>query len=63
MGECRQWQNLCRGIKLFKGIVSRDWGGLLMVSVKRYKVLDMPAWYLFSILMSPSYVKFNICML
>jgi hypothetical protein len=29
----------------FKGIpvVSRDWGGLLMISMKRYKVVDMPA--------------------
>jgi hypothetical protein len=45
----------------FKGRVSRDKGGLQMVSVARYIVLDIPALYLFSILMSPSYAKFNIC--
>jgi hypothetical protein len=43
---------------VFKGIVSRDWGGLLMGSVDRYLVLDVPATYLFIILMSSSYVKF-----
>jgi hypothetical protein len=30
-----------------KGKVSRDWGGELMVSVDRNKVVDMPATYLF----------------
>jgi hypothetical protein len=46
-----------------KGIVSRDWGDLLMVSVDRQKVPDIPATYLFLILMLSSYVKFNICVL
>jgi hypothetical protein len=26
---------------IFKGIVSRDWGGLLMLSVDRYSILDI----------------------
>jgi hypothetical protein len=47
----------------FKGIVSRDWGGLLMVLVDRYIVLDVPATYLVLIVRSSSYVKSNICML
>jgi hypothetical protein len=47
----------------FKGIVSRDWEGLLMGSVDRYLVLDVLATYLFLILMSTSYVKFYICLL
>jgi hypothetical protein len=34
-----------------------------MVSADRFKVLDMAAKYLFFILMSSSYEKFNICML
>jgi hypothetical protein len=52
-------------IDRIKGIVSRVWGGLLIVSVDRYEVLDVPvpAKYLFLILMSSSYVKFYICML
>jgi hypothetical protein len=46
-----------------KGIVSRDRGGLLLGSVHRYLVLDVPATYLFLILISSSYVKFYICLL
>jgi hypothetical protein len=34
-----------------------------MGSVDRYLVLDVPATYLFFILMSCSYVKFYICLL
>jgi hypothetical protein len=32
---------------LLKGIVSWDWGGLLMVSVDRYNILDIARKYLF----------------
>jgi hypothetical protein len=35
-----------------KGIVSRDWGGLLLAPVDKYKVLDITATYLFLISMS-----------
>jgi hypothetical protein len=44
--------------------VSRDWGGLLLISVEICKVHYIPATYLFVfILMSSSHVKFNIYML
>jgi hypothetical protein len=35
--------------KRLKGTVSQDWGGLLMVSMGRKKVIDFPATYLFLI--------------
>jgi hypothetical protein len=38
--------------KIVKGIVSCDWGGLLMVSVDRYNFLDIAGKYLFYILKS-----------
>jgi hypothetical protein len=37
---------------VFKGIVSRDWGGLLMVLLDIYSILDIAA----------KYLKFNIFM-
>jgi hypothetical protein len=43
----------------FKGIVSWDWRGLLMVSVDRYNILDIAGKYLFYILKSSSYLKFK----
>jgi hypothetical protein len=46
-----------QGFYSIKWIVSRDWGGLLMGSVDRYLVLNVPATYLFLILMSSSYLK------
>jgi hypothetical protein len=47
-------------LTLCKGIVSRDWDYLLMVSVDSHIVLDVPETYLNSILWSSSYVKFKI---
>jgi hypothetical protein len=43
-----------------KGIVSWEWGGLLMVSVDRHNILDIAGKYLFYILKSSSSLKFEI---
>jgi hypothetical protein len=45
-----------------KGIVSWDWGGLLIVLLDRYCTIDMAGKYLFLFSKPSSYLKFNIFM-